>query len=124
MTPATYIATVLAALLPNEYVVNPYPFIPDEGEPDVHYVAVFRAATDPAPNGKGAYHHTMSVVLMTGQIDPARTDDVLDEIFKIVIPILEDDPDLAGVSWTTATRGVEADRFPSLTIACELYEPR
>lgn len=119
-----WLADVLEDALDNTFVVRGYPFAPDEGETGKSYVAVYRSQTIPAPMGKAAFQHTISVVLMTPHADPRKADEKLDAALLPLLAVLENDDDLKGLVWTEAVRTVHAERYPSLSIACTVYEPR
>lgn len=124
MSVQSWLAAVLNDALPDTFDVRPYPFAPDEGEKDRAYVAVYRPQTVPGPTGRHAFQHTLSVELMTGHSDPKVADEKLDDLLMVVLPVLEQDEDLAGLTWTEINRQVVIDKYPSLAISCTCYEPR
>lgn len=116
-----WLTDVLKDVLTDGWDIRPYPFIPDGSEPGQRYVAVYRTLTEPAPNSQGSRQHTLNIVVMSGQQEPEAADEVLAASLDDVLDVIDTDPDLQGLIWTSCTRAVQAETYPSMTVEVTAY---
>lgn len=112
-----WLGDVFDDALPVSYVVRPYPYVPDAPEPGRTYVSVYRTSTEPAENAQGARRHELDVVVLASHQDPARADEALADGLDAVLDVIDHDPDLSGLTWTSVERGVVTETFPAMTIS-------
>lgn len=106
MTVRSELSDALRPLLPDSMRIIDVPRSLDGLEANRPVVLLYRDRLQKAPNAQGAYLSTVSLWIITPNIDTVRAEDALDTALEHVIFALDQ---ILWANWTTAERSIFGD---------------
>ncbi len=106
MTVRSELSDALRPLLPDTMRIIDVPRSLDGLEANRPVVLLYRDRLQKAPNAQGAYLSTVSLWIITPNIDTVRAEDALDTALETVIAALDQ---ILWANWTTAERSIFGD---------------
>jgi hypothetical protein len=106
MTVRSELSDALRPLLPDTMRIIDVPRSLDGLEANRPVVLLYRDRLQKAPNAQGAYLSTVSLWIITPNIDTVRAEDALDTALEHVIFALDQ---ILWANWTTAERSIFGD---------------
>ena len=106
MSVRSQVADAIRPLLPQNMRITDVPRSLDGVDPNRPVVLLYRDRLEKAPNAQGAYFSTISLWIITPNIDTVRAEDALDSALDDVIAALDQ---LVWANWKTAERSIFGD---------------
>lgn len=106
MSVRSQVADALRPLLPTNMRIIDVPRSLDGIDANKPVVLLYRDRLEKAPNAQGAYFSTITLWIITPNIDTARAEDALDNALDTVIAALDT---LVWANWRTAERSIFGD---------------
>jgi hypothetical protein len=106
MTVRSDFATALKAVLPSNIKIVDVPRSLDGMETGRPVVLFYRDRLEKAPNAQGMYMSTISLWIITPNVDTARAEDNLDATLDVVIGAIDS---ITWVNWKAAERATFGD---------------
>ena len=106
MSVRSQVANALRPLLPTNMRIIDVPRSLDGVDANRPVVLLYRDRLEKAPNAQGAYFSTISLWIITPNIDTVRAEDALDNALDDVIVALDQ---LVWANWRTAERSIFGD---------------